>query len=176
MVPKVPYEGLIDNYFGRIIKLFVTYGMECVFVFDGARNPLKMETNNTREAPIITSRKTLQDIYASHEEVDQSCISSLRKKAMSTDAELYYEIIEYLKRMKQIYLIAPVEADGQLVKLQQQEIVKYILSEDSDLLVLGVTNVIQNLNMDSGHCNLVTNTIFLKALETKYSACSPTET
>lgn len=172
MLPRVPYGELLHNYFNRFISFFKKYSMPVIFVFDGQRNPLKKNTNDQRQLPIDNSMKQLQDIYKKNEKADQSHINMLRKKAITVDVELVSELIEYFKSSNITYLIAPVEADGQLVFMQKQNIINYILSEDSDLVVLGGTNIIQNLNMATGRCNILSTEDLTKALCTKYSADS----
>ncbi len=144
MVPRMPYLTLIDTYYDPIIQYFKTLDIKLIFVLDWARNPLKKATNDTRDLPREEATKELRNIYANHEDVEQAYLDKLRKRAIKPDTEFYAEFIQYLIRKNQAYVIAPVEADSQLVSMQKQGIIDYILSEDSDILVLGGDNVVQN--------------------------------
>ena len=49
--------------------------------------------------------------------------------------------------------------------MQQQGIIQYILSEDSDILTIGGTNVIQNLKWKNKLCSIVTKQHLVDALK-----------
>lgn len=66
-----------------------------------------------------------------------------------------YFFIDYLRFKKVDYLIAPYEADYQLIKMYEQKVIDYICSEDSDILVYSCRHVIKNLKL-SGECQILT--------------------
>ena len=155
MKPKVPYLELIHGYFGNIISVFQKHNVSCVFVFDGCRNPLKSEENERRQSKVTRAEEELKRIYTNAQEVSPTYLRKLKKDAVRVDEYFLAELISYLKRNSQCFIIAPCEADGQLVYLQKKNIVSYIMSEDSDLIALGGTNVIQNINYKTEMCNIV---------------------
>jgi exonuclease-1 len=61
------------------------------------------------------------------------------------------QLIEELKKMNVQYVVAPYEADPQMVYLEQQGIVHGIISEDSDLLVFGAKRLLSKLDQH-GEC------------------------
>ncbi len=63
MLPKVPYLELIHEYFGKIINLFKKYDIKCVFVLDGARNPLKFMENDRRNPVKIPVQQFVIYLY-----------------------------------------------------------------------------------------------------------------
>ena len=70
--------------------------------------------------------------------------------------DIIHSVIKILKyALKQACIVAPGQADAQLVKLQKDKYVKYILTNDSDILFLGGDNVIMDFHWDET-CFLVT--------------------
>ena len=63
MLPKVPYLELIHEYFGGIISLFKKYDIKCVFILDGARNPLKLIENERRNQYVQKAQEKLKEVY-----------------------------------------------------------------------------------------------------------------
>lgn len=74
------------------------------------------------------------------------------------------QLIEALKQEKVQYVVAPYEADSQLVYLEQNGFTSGIVSEDSDLLVFGAQLLITKLN-DMGDCIAVSRKNFAQCSE-----------
>ena len=175
MLPKVPYLELIHGYFGNIISVFQKYNVSCVFVFDGCRNPLKSEENERRQSKIKNAEEELQKLYRNAQEVPSFYLRKLKRDSVKVDEYFLAELISYFKRNSQVFIIAPCEADSQLVYMQNKSIIDYILSEDTDLIALGATNVVQNVDYVSGRCNIVTqeklNEYFVSITNTVPTQC-----
>ncbi|KAK7988303.1 hypothetical protein PG989_008618 [Apiospora arundinis] len=67
------------------------------------------------------------------------------QKAIDITPEMARAVIEELKKVGVPYIVAPYEADPQLVYLEREGIINGILSEDSDLLVFGAKRLITKL-------------------------------
>lgn len=73
------------------------------------------------------------------------------QKAVDVTPFMARQLIEELKKMNVQYVVAPYEADPQMVYLEQQGIVHGIISEDSDLLVFGAKRLLSKLDQH-GEC------------------------
>lgn len=73
------------------------------------------------------------------------------QKAVDVTPYMARQLIEELKKLNVQYVVAPYEADPQMVFLEQQGIVQGIISEDSDLLVFGAKRLLSKLDQH-GEC------------------------
>ena len=123
--------------------MLLDFGITPYLVFDGDSLPSKSETNAERRKKreeakaagmeLLRAGKTAQ----AHQEL---------QKAAPVTTSMAKLFIEELKTMKVQYLVAPYEADAQLVYLERKGIINGILSEDSDMLVYGAQRLITKLN------------------------------
>ena len=74
------------------------------------------------------------------------------------------QLIEMLKQEKVKYVVAPYEADAQLVYLEKNNYISAIISEDSDLLVFGAEVLLTKLT-DFGECVCVARKNFGKCTD-----------
>ena len=68
------------------------------------------------------------------------------QKAVDVTPEMAKQFIDELKRHKIQYVVAPYEADAQLVYLERKGLIHGIISEDSDLLVFGARRLFTKLD------------------------------
>ena len=55
--PSVTVGHLIDQFFDRLLSVFMANDIKILFVIDGARNPLKALTNEARKKKVLTQLK-----------------------------------------------------------------------------------------------------------------------
>ncbi|VVT56636.1 uncharacterized protein SAPINGB_P005189 [Magnusiomyces paraingens] len=73
------------------------------------------------------------------------------QKAVDITPEIVAQVIEILRRESIQYVVAPYEADAQLVYLEKIGIISAIISEDSDLLVFGARVLLTKMD-EQGKC------------------------
>lgn len=71
---------------------------------------------------------------------------------------LIYFFIDFLEFKNIKFLVAPHEADFQLASMYKNNVIDYIWSEDSDILVYDCTNIVKGLKLN-GDCFLINKTI-----------------
>lgn len=123
--------------------MLLDFGIIPYLVFDGDSLPSKGETNAERRKKreeakaaglqLLRAGKTTQ----AYQEL---------QKATTVTTSMAKELIEAIKRMNVQYVVAPYEADAQLVYLERKGIIDGILSEDSDMLVYGAKRLVTKLN------------------------------
>ncbi|CAG8186160.1 unnamed protein product [Penicillium nalgiovense] len=142
-----PTRKHIDFVLNRV-RMLLFFGVKPYLVFDGDNLPSKAATE--------------QDRYRRRQESKSLGLELQRKgrmpeayqefqKAVDVTPYMARQLIEELKQMNVQYVVAPYEADAQLVYLEQQGDIQGIISEDSDLLVFGAKRLISKLDQH-GDC------------------------
>ncbi|ERS95441.1 hypothetical protein HMPREF1624_08319 [Sporothrix schenckii ATCC 58251] len=111
------------------------FGVTPYLVFDGDFLPSKASTEASRAKRREESRKAGQELMNAGNP-KQAFVEF--QKAIDVTPEMACHLIEELKKLGLPYIVAPYEADAQMVYLEREGLVSGIISEDSDLLVDGV--------------------------------------
>lgn len=141
------------------VRMLLFFGVKPYLVFDGDNLPSKSETEKDR--------------YRRRQESKALGLELQRKgrmpeayqefqKAVDVTPYMARQLIEELKQMNVQYVVAPYEADAQLVYLERQGEIDGIISEDSDLLVFGAKRLISKLDQH-GEC--------IEINRSQFSAC-----
>jgi len=131
----------IDFVLSRV-RMLLDFGVTPYLVFDGDNIPSKKGTNSERH-------KRREESKARGMELQKAGRTSLAyqefQKAVDVTPLMARQLIDELKKLNVQYVVAPYEADAQLVYLEQKGIIDGILSEDSDLLVFGAKRLLTKL-------------------------------
>ncbi|KAI1325552.1 hypothetical protein F5Y16DRAFT_260729 [Xylariaceae sp. FL0255] len=142
-----PARKYVDFAMHRV-RMLKHFGVTPFLVFDGDFLPSKASTEASRAKRREESRKIGLELLKAgkpsqaHQEL---------QKAIDVTPEMARHLIEALKKAGIPYVVAPYEADAQLVYLERQGITSGIISEDSDLLVFGAKRLITKLDQ-YGQC------------------------
>ncbi|KAI0409164.1 hypothetical protein F4802DRAFT_234664 [Xylaria palmicola] len=142
--PTQKYVGFAMNR----VRMLKHFGVTPYLVFDGDFLPSKAATEASRSKRREEGRKLGLELLKAgkpsqaHQEL---------QKAIDVTPEMARHLIEALKTANIPYVVAPYEADAQLVYLERQGITTGIISEDSDLLVFGAKRLITKLDQ-YGQC------------------------
>lgn len=128
--------------------MLLYFGVTPYLVFDGDHLPSKAATEAERAKRREESKKLALELQSKGRtgEAYQEF-----QKAVDVTPYMARQLIEELKKMKVQYVVAPYEADAQLVYLERQGIINGIISEDSDLLVFGAKRLLSKLDQH-GEC------------------------
>ncbi|PLB52763.1 hypothetical protein P170DRAFT_507506 [Aspergillus steynii IBT 23096] len=142
-----PTTKHIDFVLNRV-RMLLYFGVTPYLIFDGDDLPSKSGTE-------IDRHKKRQDSKALGLELQRKGRTAEAyqelQKAVDVTPLMARQLIEELKKMKVQYVVAPYEADAQLVYLERQGIIDGIISEDSDLLVFGAKRLLSKLDQH-GDC------------------------
>lgn len=116
------------------------------FVFDGGILPTKKDTLTDRRVKREESLAKANALMLQNK--NKLAVKEFMKAACVTP-QMAKSVMVELDKLGIKYVVAPYEADPQMVYLEKQGIVDGILSEDSDLLVFGCTKLITKLKDDS---------------------------
>jgi exonuclease-1 len=127
------------------IKFLLQYHITPIVVFDGGRLPMKKQTEQGRKDNRRQMKILADELYAKgeHEKASKKYI-----ECITITSEMIEEFIKELKKQEVEFIVAPYEADAQLAYLSKKEIVSLVITEDSDLLAFGCSNVFYKLDND----------------------------
>lgn len=125
------------------VRMLIHFGVVPYIVFDGDYLPSKASTELERAKRREESKKKGLELYR----LNKPSQAHLElQKAVDVTPEMALQLIEELKKIGVRYVVAPYEADAQLVYLERQGVIQGILSEDSDLLVFGAKRLLTKLD------------------------------
>lgn len=128
--------------------MLIYFGVTPYLIFDGDDLPSKSGTESDRHQRRQDSKALGLELQRKGRmpEAYQEF-----QKAVDVTPYMARQLIEELKKMNVQYVVAPYEADAQLVYLERQGIINGIISEDSDLLVFGAKRLLSKLDQH-GDC------------------------
>ncbi|KAJ5692478.1 hypothetical protein N7462_001901 [Penicillium macrosclerotiorum] len=147
LVLERPTRRHLDFVLHRV-RMLLYFGVTPYLVFDGDNLPSKAGTEQDRHQRRQESKALGLELQRKGRmpEAYQEF-----QKAVDVTPYMARQLIEELKKMNVQYVVAPYEADAQLVYLEQQGIIDGIISEDSDLLVFGAKRLLSKLDQH-GDC------------------------
>lgn len=143
------------------VRMLLHFGVRPYLVFDGDYLPGKSGTEKDRAARRRQSKKNGLELLR----LGKTAQAHLElQKSIDVTPEMACLLIEELKRAGLDYVVAPYEADAQMVHLERRGIVSAILSEDSDLLVFGAKCLLTKLDQ-YGECIMINRSDFTACRE-----------
>lgn len=147
LAPSNPASRYVDFAMHRV-RMVKHFGVTPFMVFDGDFLPSKARTESSRAKRREDSQKAGLELLKAGK---PSQAQAELQKAIDITPEMARHLIEELKKEGVPYIVAPYEADAQLVYLERQGLTKGIISEDSDLLVFGAKRLLTKMDQH-GQC------------------------
>ncbi|ROT35761.1 exodeoxyribonuclease [Sodiomyces alkalinus F11] len=142
-----PTRKYVDFAMHRV-RMLRHFGVTPYVVFDGDFLPSKSMTEGSRAKRREESKKLGMELLKAGKP-SQAYLEF--QKAIDVTPEMARNLIDELKKLQIQYVVAPYEADAQLVYLERKGLVGGIISEDSDLLVFGCKRLLTKLDQ-YGNC------------------------
>ncbi|KAL6721156.1 Rad2 nuclease [Lecanora helva] len=137
-----PTNKYVDFSMHRV-RMLIHFGVIPYLVFDGDYLPSKATTETQRAKKREESKRKGLELY----HLNRPSQAHLElQKAVDVTPEMARDLIDELKKIGVQYIVAPYEADAQLVYLERQGVIQGMLSEDSDLLVFGAKCLLTKLD------------------------------
>ncbi|KAA8566542.1 hypothetical protein MFRU_042g00490 [Monilinia fructicola] len=130
------------------VRMLLHFGVTPYLIFDGDYLPSKAATEKDREMRRKDSKRLGHELLNAGK-TSQAYLEF--QKAVDVTPDMARHVIDELKEMGVQYIVAPYEADAQMVYLERKGIIDGILSEDSDLLVFGAKCLLTKLDQ-YGNC------------------------
>ncbi|GCE99591.1 Rad2 nuclease [Zygosaccharomyces mellis] len=136
------------RFFIKKLAMLRSFKIQPYLVFDGDGIGVKKETESKRREKREESRVIAKRLWESGEKRNAM---EYFQKCIDVTPEMAKCVVDYCKTQNIPYVVAPFEADAQMVYLEKNGFIQGILSEDSDLLIFGCQRLITKLN-DFGEC------------------------
>ncbi|KAK0384433.1 hypothetical protein NLU13_8519 [Sarocladium strictum] len=153
------------------VRMLKHFGITPYMVFDGGHLPSKAGTEESRAKSRNEKKKLAMELLRSGKPAQAA---QEFQKCIDITPEMASAVIQQLKKMDVPYVVAPFEADSQLVYLEKQGHIHGIISEDSDLLVFGAKRLITKLDQ-YGNCIEINRKDFCACREVSLTGWSDTE-
>ncbi|OGM39483.1 exonuclease [Aspergillus bombycis] len=142
-----PTTKHVDFVLNRV-RMLLYFGVTPYLIFDGDDLPSKAGTESDRHQRRQESKTLGLELQRKGRTAEAY---QEFQKAVDVTPLMARQLIDELKKMDVQYVVAPYEADAQLVYLERQGIINGIISEDSDLLVFGAKRLLSKLDQH-GDC------------------------
>ena len=123
------------------------FDIKFVAVFDGLKLTAK-QAHQQREDKISNYSSKLQSLNSLDEDEEGEELF-YKIHSQKIDKEITHIFIDFCKEKKYPFVVAPFEADAQLLFLLHSGQIDYIYSEDSDILARGCDSIVRGLKMDN---------------------------
>lgn len=140
----LPTTRLVQSI-DTLVQLYGEHGINLYFVFDGAHIAVKSRVEEQRRA----QREAARALYTLNADRAKG-VQSLNITPMHAAT-----VMAYLKARNIPYIVAPYEADAQLVYLEKHGHIDAVLSEDSDLIIFGAKTLVTKANARADTCSVV---------------------
>lgn len=140
-------------------------------VFDGDYLPSKASTEDSRAKKREEKKKMAMDLLKAGKPAQAT---QEFQKCIDITPEMASALIQQLKKLGIPYVVAPYEADAQLVYLERKGLINGIISDDSDLLVFGAKKLLTKLDQ-YGNCIEINRKDFCACREVSLTGWSDTE-
>mmetsp|Transcript_11407 Transcript_11407/g.32309 ORF Transcript_11407/g.32309 Transcript_11407/m.32309 type:complete len:290 (-) Transcript_11407:427-1296(-) len=155
ITPPVPNVEGIQRFFNRV-AILEKANVTPWFIFDGRRFSAKEATDEERSSTVDEAKARLNELCRNPslqkiKQVDQ-CLKNMARP----DEKYVSQIVLELKKRGHVVIGAPIEADAQLVYLESEGYVDALMSPDGDLLALGCSKLVADVNWQTSECFIVT--------------------
>ena len=141
-LPPGNMEEVVHSWLRYTTECLDQYDINVIFVFDGARNPVKREEDKRRANIIENNRATFRSIIKDNRKALKDQIGKCMAKSMHVRTDLIGHMKTFAEKRGIKFVCALFEADAQLVQLEIDGIVDGIIAEDTDLIPLGAKRLV----------------------------------
>lgn len=117
-----------------------------IFIFDGQKPPCKSELNQKRDEKRLNYTTRANKLAEEYND-DPEIIEKFKRYSEYASETLIYLFIDFLAFKKFKFMISPYEAESQLAYLYFNKDLDYVMSEDSDLIAFGCTEILRQFKM-----------------------------
>lgn len=144
VAPELFHKGGTDKHVPILVKrieALASQGITPVMVFDGDPGESKAETARERAAQRARAR-TAAEFFLARNDVMRA--KEMMRRAVGITPGFLAAALSGLRAAGIEYIVAPYEADPQLVHLQRIGYIDWIMTIDSDLIAYGASRILYN--------------------------------
>ncbi len=144
-------SDLYLNFPLKMLALLKAHSITPIVVFDGKTLKEKQKIEDERK---VARESNIQKATYLKNAGNEDESRKFLKRSLKVKSRMLNSLIEILKQMEVKVIIAPYEADSQLAYLVRKNYADFAISEDSDLIALGVRNVVMKLTPEGSCMNI----------------------
>lgn len=129
------------------LRLLERNSIEPLFVFDGNKLPCKSQMNQVREDRRAHYSK--QTSKGSAESLDVETLEKFHRYSEYASESFLSLFLDFLTFRNIKFMVAPYEADSQLTWLFLNSKIDLVISEDSDLVAFGCTEILRKFSLSA---------------------------
>ncbi|TKX20159.1 exodeoxyribonuclease [Elsinoe australis] len=165
-----PTTKFVDFCMHRV-RMLIHFGVRPFIVFDGDYLPSKKETEKGR----ASRRREAKSAGLELLQLGKTAQAYAElQKSIDVTPEMAKQFMDELEKAKVDFIVAPYEADAQLVYLEKKGIIDGIISEDSDMLVFGAKSLLTKLDQ-YGDCVAIHRKDFTACRDISFAGWSDSE-
>ncbi|KAF2148901.1 PIN domain-like protein [Myriangium duriaei CBS 260.36] len=165
-----PTTKFVDFAMHRV-RMLIHFGIQPFLVFDGDYLPSKKGTEKDRAAKRREAKTAGLELLRMGRTAQ--AYQELQK-GIDVTPEMAKQLMDELDKNNIDFIVAPYEADSQLVYLEKQGTIQGIISEDSDMLVFGAKVLLTKLDQ-FGECVAIHRKDFTACREVSFVGWSDEE-
>jgi len=183
MSPPMDFDFELHLKLSERLKVLTRFGIKPVFVFDGFRSPCKSEETTRRQHHQNIALKKLKDALLRSDISNCDNLKSLYRDATYINEDVTASTLLWCQKNGIQTVQAPLEADSQLYRLCTDNIIDFIMTEDTDHVYSNSPCVVLDTNWKSCvescdselevTCNIVTNIDIKEKLGKKWNLSFP---
>lgn len=140
------------NYCVNFAQVLKDHSICPILVFDGQSLPAKSETKIKRQERKQAVRDQIESLIS---QGDMRGARYLMRTCVDVNFEIVHKVIERCRLEGIDCIVAPFEADAQIVYLVNSGIADFAITEDSDMLAFGCKKTLLKLDRDSAKGKMV---------------------
>ena len=145
-IPQVPFYEHLYKKFIAGVRFWQKLDVNLIFVLDGKANPIKESEDQRRQGSRERQVEAFNEFITTGHTSSHKKLRGLAKDACHVTREIVGYFLTWAKENSVEVCGAPMEAEHQLVFMQRNKEIDWIHTIDSDVLPLGATNVIYEVN------------------------------
>ncbi|XP_045495966.1 exonuclease 1 [Colias croceus] len=142
------------KYCLKYVTMLLSKNIKPILVFDGRHLPAKAMTELKRRESRDISKKRAAELL-SLGKIEEA--RSYMRRSVDITHAMALSLIKECRKRNVDCIVAPYEADAQLVYLNIKNIAQLVITEDSDLILFGCTKVLFKMDLDGTGTLVETN-------------------
>ena len=118
---------------------------------------MKGRTTTKRREAIESKWIQLDRLIEANDPNHYDTIRKLRQEMTFIRPDIIDVARDWCEKHNIVYICAPFEADWQLAMMCQQGFIQDVISEDSDMVVLGCPKVLMDINLADNSCSVASS-------------------
>ncbi|XP_059474510.1 exonuclease 1 [Neocloeon triangulifer] len=133
------------GYGQKMLNMLLAHKIKPILVFDGRRLEAKADTEKKRHEIRKQNKQKAEELLKAGREPEAR---DFLRRSVDVNHSMAIELIRVARKMNVDCIVAPHEADAQLAFLNRQGLAQVVITEDSDLILFGCSQILYKLDVN----------------------------